>query len=138
VTLIDVDLDFPAASGYNSLLVYTNITLTALPWQNPPDIEGPAVELAGLNGHLLGGNEYPGLQFGNGYIYASCQRNNGSDPNLQIYTYDPAVGFTHVGRCAQGRMLFNWAMALPSILASAWTVSTWRWKPSTTMSPSVH
>ena len=95
-TLMQVDGDFTAAGGYNSLLVYTNITLAAVPWQNPPDIQGPEIGLD-LTSETLGGNEYPGLQPGpNGYIYASTYRLNLSNPLLQIYSYSPSAGFSQV------------------------------------------
>jgi len=91
VTLMQVDGDFPAAGGVNSLLVYTNITLAALPWQNPPDIQGPEIGLPIVSETLVG-NEYPGLQLGpNGYIYAGTYRENYSNPLLQIYSYDRAT-----------------------------------------------
>lgn len=89
VTLLDVDMDFQAANGYNSLLVYKNITLDALPWQNPPDIQGPEIGL-NISGKTLGGNPYPGLQVHGNYIYAGTFRANYSNPLLQIYTNDIA------------------------------------------------
>ncbi len=92
VTLMQVDGDFPAANGANSLLVYTNITLAALPWEQVPDIEGPEIGL-NLPSATLGGNSYPGLQLGpNGYIYSGTYRENYSNPLLQIYSYDPVAG----------------------------------------------
>lgn len=92
VTLMQVDGDFPAANGQNSLLVYSNITLATLPWETPPDIQGPEIGL-NLSSRTLGGNSYPGLQIGpNGYIYAGTYRENYSNPLLQIYAYDPASG----------------------------------------------
>ncbi|MGH7952901.1 MAG: hypothetical protein ACREFE_13430, partial [Limisphaerales bacterium] len=92
VTLMQIDGDFPSANGRNSILVYTNITLGALPWENPPDIQGPEIGLD-LDSHLLGGNSYPGLQVGpDGYIYAGTYRENYSNPLLQIYSYDPDTG----------------------------------------------
>ncbi len=89
VTLMDVDgdLDPTGGNGYNSILVYTNIILAALPWTNPPDILGPDVGVT-LQSEILGDNEYPGLSQGggaNGYIYASTYRLNLSNPLLQIY-----------------------------------------------------
>jgi len=93
VTLMDIDMDFPAANGYNSILVYTNISLTNLPYENAPAFEGPAVGLSGFSSTTLGGNSYPGLQIGpNGYVYGSTYRNNLALPNLQIYTFDPVSG----------------------------------------------
>ena len=93
VTLVTVDGDYSWANGYNSLLVYTNITLATLPWENVPDIQGPAV---GLNssGQGLGGNEYPGLQFFGNYIYAGTYRDNYALPCVQIYTNDIGSGNT--------------------------------------------
>jgi hypothetical protein len=91
VTLLDVDGDFSPNSKVNSLLLYTNITLAALPWQNPPDIVGPEV---GLNiNDIAIANVYPGLQIGKtgasqNYIYCSTYRGNYSNPCLQIYTND--------------------------------------------------
>ena len=92
VTLLQVDGEFPAANGYNSLLVYSNITLANLPWETAPDIQGPEIGL-NLVSHTLGGNEYPGLQTGpSGYIYAGTYRENYSNPLLQIYSYDATSG----------------------------------------------
>src|ERR1017187_4085037 len=93
VTLVTVDGDYSWANGYNSLLVYTNITLATLPWENVPDIQGPAV---GLNssGQGLGGNESPGLQFFGNYIYAGTYRDNYALPCVQIYTNDIGSGNT--------------------------------------------
>jgi hypothetical protein len=90
--LLDVDGDWTAGNGRNSLLIYSNITVTSLPWTNPPDVQGPEIGL-NLDSHLLGGNPYPGLQVGpNGYIYAGTYRENYSNPLLQIYQYDPLSG----------------------------------------------
>lgn len=92
VTLLQVDGDFPALNGDNSLLVYSNITLATLPWETPPDIQGPEIGL-NLSSQTLGGNSYPGLQVGpSGYIYAGTYRENYSNPLLQIYAYDPTSG----------------------------------------------
>jgi hypothetical protein len=93
VTLLDVDGDFVATHGYNSLLVYTNITLAALPWQTPPDVQGPEVGL-NISSRTLGGNPFPGLHVHGNYIYASTYRGNYSNPNLQIYTNDIGNGDT--------------------------------------------
>jgi hypothetical protein len=93
VTLMEVDRDFSAASGYNSLLVYTNLTADSLPWEYPPDIQGPEIG-PNLTSEALGGNEHPGLQVGpSGYIYAGAYPKNYSNPLLQIYSYDPSLGF---------------------------------------------
>ncbi len=78
VTLLDVDADAGSWSA-NSLLVYKNITLAALPWQNPPDIIGPGIGL-NLASRTLGGNSYPGLQVNGNYIYAGTYRLNYSNP----------------------------------------------------------
>jgi hypothetical protein len=90
---MQVDGDFPAANGLNSLLIYTNVTLAALPWQTPPDIQGPEVGL-NLASATLGGNSYPGLQIHGNYIYAGTYRENYSNPLLQIYTNDIGNGDT--------------------------------------------
>ena len=100
VTLVTVDGDYTWGSptpSYNALLVYTNITLTTLPWENVPDIQGPAIGL-NLSGQALGGNEYPGLQFYGNYIYAGTYRENYGFPCVQIYTNDFGQGntFAHV------------------------------------------
>jgi hypothetical protein len=88
VTLLDIDMDM---SPQNSIQVYSNITLATLPYQNPPSVLGPEVGLA-LSSRTLGGNSYPGLQVGNGYIYASTYRLNFSNPLLQVYSYDAGSG----------------------------------------------
>ncbi len=107
VTLVTVDGDDPSwINGYNSLLVYTNITLATLPWQTVPDIQGPAIGLD-ISGQALGGNEYPGLQFYSGiwangpnagqsfnYIYSGTYRDNFAWPCVQIYTNDIGNGNT--------------------------------------------
>lgn len=91
-TLLQIDGDFTGGNGRNSILVYSNITSAALPWETPPDLLGPEVGL-NLDSHLLGGNPYPGLQVGpSGYIYAGTYRENYSNPLLQIYQYDPVAG----------------------------------------------
>jgi hypothetical protein len=83
VTLLVVDGDFPPA---NSLLVYSNITLSTLPWQTAPDIIGPEIGL-NISSLTLGGNSYPSMQVGNGYIYNGTYRENYSNPLLQIYQF---------------------------------------------------
>ncbi len=84
-TLMEVDGDYPAVNGYNSLLIYTNLSLASLPHDAPPDIQGPDIGVP-LDSEALGDNEYPGLSQGtNGYIYASTYRNNLSNPLIQIY-----------------------------------------------------
>jgi hypothetical protein len=93
VTLVTVDGDYTWTHGYNSLLVYTNITLATLPWENVPDIQGPAVGL-NIAGLSLGGNEYPGLQFFGNYIYAGTYRENYAYASVQIYTNDFGNGNT--------------------------------------------
>jgi hypothetical protein len=93
VTLVTVDGDYTWANGYNSLLVYTNITLNTLPWQNVPDIQGPEVAL-NIAGQALGGNEYPGLQFFGNYIYAGTYRENYGFASIQVYTNDFGNGDT--------------------------------------------
>jgi hypothetical protein len=95
VTLVTVDGDqtWGTASSFNALLVYTNITLAALPWENVPDIQGAAIGL-NMSAQLLGGNPYPGLQaFGN-YIYSGTYRDNHAWPCVQIYTNDIGKGDT--------------------------------------------
>jgi hypothetical protein len=91
VVLLDVDGDFAATHGYNSLLVYSNITLAALPYQSPPTIQGPEIGLNITDRSIQ--NVYPGLQIGktgpsSNYIYCSTGRGNYSNPNVQIYTND--------------------------------------------------
>ena len=92
LTLLDVDADAGSWAA-NSLLVYKNITLATLPWQNPPDLVGPAIGL-NLASRTLGGNSYPGLQVNGNYIYAGTYRLNYSNPLLQIYTNDINNGDT--------------------------------------------
>lgn len=85
VTLMDVDGDFQGVNGYNSLLIYSNISLASLPYEAAPSVQGPEIGV-GADSEVLGDNEYPGLRQGtNGYIYASTFRNNLSNPLLQIY-----------------------------------------------------
>ncbi len=93
VTLFDVDMDFSALNGFNSLLVYTNITLAGLPFEQPPAIQGPEVGLP-ISGLTLGGNPYPGMQVHGNYIYTGTYRDNYSNPQLQIYTNDVFTGGT--------------------------------------------
>lgn len=83
VTLMQIDGDF---SPDNSLLVYSNINTSALPYEQPPSLVGPEVGLS-ISAETLGGNSYPGLYVGgaSNFIYASTYRNNLSNPNLQIY-----------------------------------------------------
>lgn len=83
VTLLVVDGDYPPA---NSILVYSNITLAGLPYQTAPDLVGPEVGL-NLSSLTLGGNSYPSMQVGNGYIYSGTYRENYSNPLLQIYEF---------------------------------------------------
>src|SRR5208282_5188148 len=42
------------------------------------------------------GNIWTGLQYlpAYNYLYCTCFRNNGSNPNLQIYSFNPATGFS--------------------------------------------
>ena len=78
-TLMQVDGDFPSSLA-NALLIYTNVTLAALPYTNAP-IVGPGI---GLNIQYLG-NVYPGLTCGpNGYIYTSEQRANYAIPDMYV------------------------------------------------------
>ena len=84
-------------ANINPLLVYTNITLATLPWQTPPDIQGPEIGV-GIADSIIQ-NVYPGLQVGktgasSNYIYASTGRGNYSNPNVQIYTNDIGRGDT--------------------------------------------
>jgi hypothetical protein len=86
-TLLTVDSDFipsfaPAGSSYNSLLIYTNVTVAGLPYETAPAIFGPEI---GLNYQYLA-NAYTGLSVGpTGFLYASAYRNDYSRPNIQIY-----------------------------------------------------
>jgi hypothetical protein len=95
VTLLTVDGDhqWGPASSYNALLVYTNITLAALPWETVPDIQGPAVGL-NISAQALGGNPYPPLQVYSNYIYSGTYRDNHAWPCVQIYTNDIGKGDT--------------------------------------------
>ena len=95
VTLLTVDGDqtWGTANSYNALLVYTNITLAALPWENVPDIQGPAVGL-NISAQALGGNPYPPLQAYGNYIYSGTYRDNHAWPCVQIYTNDIGKGDT--------------------------------------------
>ena len=98
VTLVDVDGDWNGSSGnVEPLLVYTNITLSTLPWTNVPDIQGPEIGV-GIEDSAIQ-NVYPGLQIGKtgasqNYIYASTGRKNLSNANVQIYTNDIGRGDT--------------------------------------------
>ena len=89
-TLLEIDGDFPTdGSHYNSILVYSNITLATLPRSSTgPDLYGPVVGLPTTYGEL-NGNTYAGLTEGpNGYIYASYFRLSslpGNPAALQIY-----------------------------------------------------
>jgi hypothetical protein len=79
-SLFIIDNDFPGAQP-NSILVYNNITLGALPWETAPNTVGPQIGLniAGLN------NVYPGLTRGpNGFFYASEQRANWTQPDMFV------------------------------------------------------
>jgi hypothetical protein len=85
-TLMIIDGDFPASS-YNSILVYSNLTLAALPWETAPATVGPEIGLNSSGTSL--GNVYPGLTQGpNGYIYASTRRENFTVPDLDIFDSD--------------------------------------------------
>ena len=104
VTLLTVDGDhqWGVANSYNALLVYTNITLAALPWETIPDIQGPAVGL-NISAQALGGNPYPPLQaFGN-YIYSGTYRDNHAWPCVQIYTNDIRSEERRVGEECRSR-----------------------------------
>jgi hypothetical protein len=82
-TLMIIDGDYPP-SAYNSILVYSNLTLASLPWETAPATVGPEIGL-NLSGTSLG-NVYPGLTQGpNGYIYASTRRENFTVPDLDVY-----------------------------------------------------
>jgi hypothetical protein len=74
-------------------LVYTNITLAALPWETIPDIQGPAVGL-NISAQALGGNPYPPLQCYGNYIYSGTYRDNHAWPCVQVYTNDIGQGNT--------------------------------------------
>lgn len=93
VTLVTVDGDYSWANGYNSMLVYKNVSLNTMPWTNPPDIQGPAVGLP-LSAQSLGGNPYPALQFYGNYIYSGTYRDNYAYPCVQVYTNDIGRGDT--------------------------------------------
>lgn len=94
-TLLQIDGDYDLnGTPYNSLLVYSNLSLSSLPYTNPPTFIGPAIGVD-FNSALLGGNSYPGLVVGpHGYVYCSTYRNNLSNPLIQIY--DPANGYAQV------------------------------------------
>ncbi len=82
--LMYVDNDLPSSAA-NSILIFSNITSAALPWENPPDAVGGQV---GLNIQYLS-NVYPGLTEGtNGYIYTSEQRANYAMADISIF--DPS------------------------------------------------
>jgi hypothetical protein len=87
--LLEVDGDWPdSGTNYNSLLVYSNISLSTIPdLTNPPSLYGPTIGLPEYSGTYLN-NVYAGLTEGpNGYIYASQYRSSaaGNPPFLQIY-----------------------------------------------------
>lgn len=86
---VDAGVTLPFnSSQFNSLLVYSNITLSTLPRITAPDLLGPEIT---LNLNLQ--NNYPGVTVGppnqqpTRYIYISNRRDgpNGGSANLQIY-----------------------------------------------------
>ena len=89
-TLLEIDGNFPTdGSHYNSILVYSNISLATLPRNSTgPDLYGPVVGLPANTGETLL-NTFAGLTEGpNGYIYASYFRLSSTPGNpaaLQIY-----------------------------------------------------
>lgn len=85
-TMLEIDGDYPTVgTNYNSILVYSNLTLSTLPDNTVgPSLVGPTIGLATFSGEYLG-NVYPGLTVGtNGYIYTSNQRNNWAIPAVEI------------------------------------------------------
>ena len=81
-TLYEVDNDYPATTAQvNSDLIFSNITLASLPWENAPFI-GPQIGLNIVNLQ----NVLPGIAQGpNGYLYFSEQRGNSAIPNLYVF-----------------------------------------------------
>ena len=91
---VDADLFTPNNGPYNNILVYSNITWSALStgtgWQTPPTVIGPVVavdlpETMGGPGYYF----YPSLYVGpNGYIYSGEYRGGvsaGDPASVQVY-----------------------------------------------------
>lgn len=85
-TLHEVDNDYPANSAQvNSDLIFSGITLGALPWQTP-GLVGPQIGLGIVDLE----NVYPGISRNpNGYFYFSEQRGNCAIPD--VYVFDSTV-----------------------------------------------
>jgi len=77
--------------NFNQIVVYSNITAASLGspsygWPNQPDYISPSTVLAGYEGNGYQGYFRAGLSLGtNGYLYLSQDRNNLSNPNLQVW-----------------------------------------------------
>ena len=88
------------SSQLNSLLVYSNITLSTLPRITAPDLVGPEITL-----NLALGNNYPGVSVGpvnqspTRYIYISNRRDgpSGGSADVQIYALTNLVVNTSAG-----------------------------------------
>src|ERR1035438_7385780 len=80
--------------NFNQIVVYSNITSASLGsptygWPNWPDYISPSTVVAGLQGNGYQGYFRAGLALGtNGYLYLSQDRNNLSNPNLQVWNTD--------------------------------------------------
>ena len=99
-TLLTIDSgNIPSinASQLNSILVYSNISLSTIPRTNPPDLLGPETCL-----NLALNNNYPGITYNKntGYIYVSNRRDGptaGGVPTVQIYSVNNLVANTAGG-----------------------------------------
>jgi hypothetical protein len=93
-TLYAVDASFVAP--YNQIFQYNFGTGSydngSLPWQNPADLIGTNINPANLVGYNDGPTAYgfyAGLsRSSNGWFYVTVQRQNLSNPNLQVYDTD--------------------------------------------------
>ncbi|MGZ5527374.1 MAG: Calx-beta domain-containing protein, partial [Limisphaerales bacterium] len=78
---------------YNTIMAYhlgtANFANGTLPWLGQPDIIGASVNPSNLAGGGSTGFFRDGFAIGtNGYIYLTVDRNNLSNPNLQVYASD--------------------------------------------------
>ncbi|MGZ4974708.1 MAG: Calx-beta domain-containing protein, partial [Limisphaerales bacterium] len=83
-------VDGSFVSPYNQIFQY-NLGNGALPWTAQPDVIGTNINPSGLIGYNDSGGFgfYAGLsRASNGYFYATVQRQNHSNPNLQVYDTD--------------------------------------------------
>ncbi len=91
-------VDGSFVTPYNQIFQYNlgtgSYDNAQLPWSNQPDLIGTNINPAGLIGYNDAGGFgfYSGLsRASNGYFYVTVQRQNHSNPNMQVYAPDGAT-----------------------------------------------